>query len=415
MATAAREIVGGLVRIYEPTGGEDGTDWRLRWCDRFGRHRDTSAVSLEAARRRAAELVLELTTDVGARIGVRFSTAVVAYTADARWNPKHGDQQLSLLRTWVLPWLGSVPTNQLRVTHTEAMLEAAATCGRSATTQAHIKRAAINVMRWAHAHDWMLSTHDPFSGARLPRAVVREPVLVDGAPRDTVRRDQIPSHEAMHRLAQAASAVRTARSAPHGPWWRELEYLVAAYGGLRWGERAALTGRKVNLTNSTILVDAQVMELDRPDGRGRRLYVDLPKWCRVRESWVPEVTPGGRNLIELLERRVEEVGPNGLLFPAGSSPDSWQRRSNHHRRVFQPAVAATPDWQRSHPLHAARHLYCSWLLNELKLDLDDVATLAGHSSQGSTKRYLGVRAHAASRAATAARVAGLSSVTTSDL
>lgn len=405
----AVEIVGGLVRIYAPTDPGCTTDWRLTWRDRFGRPHDTSAVSLEAARMRASELVLELTTDVGARVSAQFASVVAAYVADADWNPNHGNQQLSLLRTWVIPWLGQLATNQIRVSHTEEMLRTAAALGRKRATLLHIRRAAVNVMRWAHAHDWMLPTHDPFSAARIPKTPERVSVVVDGAARDVVRPDQIPTHQGMHDLAHAASLL-PARGVPQADlWWPELEYHSAGYAGLRWGERVALVGGKVDLGANTILVDVQVIELDRANENGERLYTDLPKWCRIRKAWFPDFTPLGYPLKEMFARRKAEVGDDGLMFPAPTQSTMWQRRSNHNRRVYQEAVLGTPSWNPNHDLHDARHLYCSWLLNELGLELDDVSVLAGHSSVASTKRYLGVRAHAATRAAAAATAAGLTS------
>lgn len=409
MAHELVEIVGGLVRIYAPDESERPTDYRLRWRNKFDTPDDTSATSLEAARRRAADLVLELTTDVGARLSVQFSAVVAAYVADADWNPNHGNQQLSLLRTWIIPWLGGLATNQIRVTHTEDMLRAAAGAGRARSTVLHIRRAGVNVMRWAHAHNWMLPTHDPFSAARIPKMAAPVAVVVDGAARDVVRPDQIPTHHGMHDLAHSAALLPARGVRQEDLWWRELEYNTAGYCGLRWGERVGLIGGKIDLESNTILVDIQVIELDRANEKGERLYTTLPKWCRVRNAWFPDYTPLGYPLKEMLALRKAEVGDDGLMFPAPTQPDTWQRRSNHNRRVFKEAVLGTPTWNPDHDLHGARHLYCSWLLNELGLELDDVSVLAGHSSVASTKRYLGVRPHAATRAAAAATAAGLTS------
>lgn len=189
----AVEIVGGLVRIYAPTDPACPTDWRLSWRDRFNQLHDTSAVSLEAARIRASELVLELTTDVSARVSAQFASVVTAYVADADWNPNHGNQQLSLLRTWIVPWLGQLATNQIRVSHTEEMLRAAAAVGRKRATLLHIRRAAVNVMRWAHAHEVVVpqSRTDPLLslGDIEPGELAGEldGAVVDGFARASVR------------------------------------------------------------------------------------------------------------------------------------------------------------------------------------------------------------------------------------
>jgi integrase len=400
------EIIGGLVRIYDPGPGKRSTDWRLKWrVD--GQARDTSATSLDAARLRAAELVLELTTDVGLRLRAPLSAAVAAYVADWDLGPNHGNQQLSILRTWVLPYLGDVAVGDQSITLTEKMLRTASDAGRALETVRHIRRTCVRFRDWCVDHNWMLPDHDPYSRARIPRAAKKTRVIIDGNAKDIIRPDQIPTHDAMAALARAA-AVIPMRIFPNGVWWRELEYNVAGYAGLRWGERVALTGKKVNLDEGTILVDEQVIELDRANENGQTMYVDLPKWCRVRNAWFPDITPGGYRLLDMLGRRIEEVGDDGLLFPTATKPDHWQRRSTANRRVFAVAVTNTPLWRPEWPLHDARHLYCSWLLNELKADIDDVQVLAGHSTVESTKRYLGVRPHASKRVRERAAAVGLS-------
>jgi integrase len=371
------------------------------WPDLLTRKlRDTSARSEADALRRGNELLLRVAVDPAQRASAPFSATVAAYIADQDWGPRHGDQQLSLLRTWVVPHLGKVANADLRIGHTEAMLRAARAAGRKPRTIIGIRRATVGVMRWAQDHDWLSAERDFASRARLPRPATQTPVVIDGAPRNAIRADQIPTHAAMHALAAAAADMT-------GEWWRELEYLLAGYGGLRWGERCALCPAKLDLASWEIVVDQQVQELDRADASGRRMYLDLPRHARIRRAWIPEQTPAGYSLIDGLARRAYEVGPSGLLFP-GPQGD-WQRRSNHSRRIFRPAKEATPGWSSAHPLHAARHLYCSWLLNELHLDVDDVMVLAGHSSAGSTMRYLGVRPQAHLRATAAARAAGLGS------
>jgi integrase len=402
-----KEIIGGLVRIYEPGPNDRSTRWRLTWTDADGKRRDTSATSIESARLRAAQLVLELTTDVGQRLRAPLSAAIAAYVADWDLGPNHGNQQISIFRTWVLPYLGDVAIADQSITKTEQMLKAATDLGRAYETVRHIRRTCVRFRDWCVDHNWMLPDQDPYSRARIPRAIKRKPVIIDGNAPNIIRPDQIPTHDAMAALARAAGAIPM-RKFPEGVWWRELEYNLAGYGGLRWGERVALTGKKVDLDEGTILVNEQVIELDRANEDGVRMYLDLPKWCRVRNAWFPDMTPNGYPLHDMLARRIEEVGDNGLLFPVATKPDHWQHRSTANRRVFAVAVAHTPLWRPEHELHDARHLYCSWLLNELKVDIDDVQVLAGHSTVESTKRYLGVRPHAAKRVRERARAAGLS-------
>src|SRR5207249_10106485 len=56
-----------------------------------------------------------------------------------------------------------------------------------------------------------------------------------------VEEADIPTATAVHALARAAAE----RS---GVWWRELQILLVAYSGMRWGEMAALTADRVDGT-----------------------------------------------------------------------------------------------------------------------------------------------------------------------
>ncbi len=51
---------------------------------------------------------------------------------------------------------------------------------------------------------------------------------------------EIPTAEKVHALART-TAERT------GVWWQELQLLLVAYSGMRWGEHVALTYDQVDL------------------------------------------------------------------------------------------------------------------------------------------------------------------------
>ncbi|MBW3546832.1 MAG: hypothetical protein KY452_01660 [Actinobacteria bacterium] len=55
-------------------------------------------------------------------------------------------------------------------------------------------------------------------------------------------------------------------------------------------------------------------------------------------------TPTGTELAPMVERRLAEVGPDGLLFP--SFRGRWPRGSNYRRNPFNPAATAA-GWLRS--------------------------------------------------------------------
>ena len=85
----------------------------------------------------------------------------------------------------------------------------------------------------------------------------------------------------------------------------------------------------------------------------------------------------------LVERRLGEVGPDGLLFP--SARGQWARRSNDGRTLFDPAAAAVgwprrPDGHRAWKFHSLRHVFATWALAQPGLRIEDVSRLMGHSS-----------------------------------
>ena len=70
-------------------------------------------------------------------------------------------------------------------------------------------------------------------------------------------------------------------------WWRELEVLLVAYSGLRWGEHAALTADRIDVDRRRIVVDRQVVETR------KGLKLGPPKSRRKRTTMFPARTPEG--------------------------------------------------------------------------------------------------------------------------
>lgn len=180
----------------------------------------------------------------------------------------------------------------------------------------------------------------------------------------------IPTVAAVHALGRAAAELT-------GVWWRELEILLVAYSGLRWGEHAALTADRVDVVRRRILVDRPVVETR------RSLKLGPPKSRRRRITMYPARTPGGVDLTALVGRRLAELGPDGVVF---SSPRGrWARRSNYRRNIFDLAAAAAGwprraagRWQWS--LHSLRHVFATWALHQPEARIADVSRLLGHST-----------------------------------
>jgi integrase len=106
--------------------------------------------------------------------------------------------------------------------------------------------------------------------------------------------------------------------------------LVAAYGGLRWGELANLRRRYVDLRRGEVDVVEQLTEL------AGRLTVGPPKSTAGRRTVTlpASVLPSLREHLE----RWAEPGPDGLVFPAPEG--GFLRHSNFRRRVWLPATRA---------------------------------------------------------------------------
>ena len=116
---------------------------------------------------------------------------------------------------------------------------------------------------------------------------------------------EIPTAQAVADLAGAAAQIT-------GVWCRELEVLLVAYSGMRWGEHAGLSADRIDAPRRRIRVDRQVVE-------GRHgLALTLPKGRKVRVTMYPARTPGGFDLAGAVSRRVGELGGEDLVFPGSS-------------------------------------------------------------------------------------------------
>lgn len=147
--------------------------------------------------------------------------------------------------------------------------------------------------------------------------------------------------------------------------------LVAAYGGLRWGELAALRRRDVDVMRGRLFVRQTLVEI------GKDLTIETPKTKRsIRNVRLP------RRVINELAQHLNEYvdpDPDALVFkgPRGG----LLRRAGFRRCWWLPAVrAANLDGLRVHDL---RHTFVSlWIA--AGRDLGEVSRAAGHSSHSFT-------------------------------
>jgi integrase len=363
------------VSAYEPASRSGY--WRLRWLE-AGRRRDTTAKSRAEAVAKAGELVERLSAGTPTSLGSARGSALVARYLDpgrrpARgraWSERHREEQESYCRRFVVPVIGEVPVRRLTRAHMQAIVERAAT----KSVGEHLYRCVSAMVGCGLEEGLLLVRQDVLRGVHWHGPDVAEVELDDEDAWErsgrAVEEADIPTATAVHALASAAAARR-------GVWWRELEVLLVAYSGLRWGEHAALTADRVDLARRRITVDRQVIETS------HGLKLAPPKNRRRRTTMFPSKTPSGVDLAALVERRLGELPADGLLFP--SPKGHWARRSNYRRNLFDPA-ATTAGWPRradgrwQWTFHSLRHVFATWALAQPGARIEDVSRLLGHST-----------------------------------
>jgi integrase len=250
----------------------------------------------------------------------------------------------------------------------------------TASVAQHIRRCLTGIVAAGLEEGHLLARQDLLRGVRWHGA---DPGERDREPVDRAVTDaEIPTVDAVHALAHR-TAERT------GVWWRELQVLLVAYSGLRWGEHVALTERQVDVERRRIKVDRQSIETR------SALVEGLPKGRRRRVTMFPDLTPAGVDLGQMVRRRLDEVEPGGLVFPAPQG--GLQRRSNYGRYLWDRA-AADIGWPKQHDgrwlwtFHSLRHVFATWALHDARIPIEDLSRLMGHSSTRVTQDiYIHVR------------------------
>ena len=135
--------------------------------------------------------------------------------------------------------------------------------------------------------------------------------------------------------------------------------IMAAYGGMRWGELAGLQWRRVDLDSGQLSVDGKDGALHEVGGT---LSLGPPKTkASVRTVHLPPF------LVELLVELRESHAGARYVFTAVEG--GWHRRANFRRRVWLSAVAG--DVKRGwDPIalglhfHDLRHTHNTWLIED---------------------------------------------------
>jgi integrase len=364
------------VRAYPPSSS--AAYWRLRWVE-AGRRRETTAASRDEVLAKAADVVARLAQGRPTDWGRATGDALVAHYLDPNrrpargraWSARHREEQQAYCARFVLPVIATVELRRLTRDHFAQILAQAAT----ASVAAHLRRCSSAMVAAGLDEGLLLARQDLLRGVHWspPAGQTPDDELARGR---FVEPADIPTSAAVHALAAAAAEQS-------GVWWRQLQVLVVAYSGLRWGEMAALSADRVDPTRRRIAVDRQLIET-RHD-----LRLGPPKSRRRRTTMYPARTPGG---VELVERRVGELGADDILFP--SPRGCWPRRSNYRRNTFEPAAAAA-GWpldargRRAWSFHSLRHVFATWALGQPGAPHRGRVPLMDHSTMRVTQdRYI---------------------------
>ena len=265
--------------------------------------------------------------------------------------PTTRDLYAYLLRRFLLPTFGAVPLSGIDVLTVRSWLANLQAEHLSPSTVAKAYRLLSGILGAAVETGYLL----------------RNPCAVKGAGQERAPEMRFAT---VAQVAALADAINER--------YRAL-VLVAAYGGLRWGELVGLRVKRVDLLHGRVTVAEQVAEVN------GRLIPGPPKTDAGRRT----ITLPAVAAVALAEHLAEfaEPGPDGLVFPAPEG--GYLRRSNFRRRWWLRATrAACVEGLRFHDLrHSAATLALAAGANTREL-----MERMGHTSPQVALRYQHVMA-----------------------
>jgi integrase len=265
--------------------------------------------------------------------------------------PTTRDLYAYLLRRFLLPTFGKAALSSIDVLAVRSWLASLQAQGVSPSTVAKAYRLLSRILGTAVEAGYLL----------------RNPCTVKGAGQERAPEMRFATVAQVAALAEAID-----------PRYRAL-VLVAAYGGLRWGELVGLRVRRVDLLHGRVTVAEQVAEVN------GRFIIGPPKTEAGRRAVTLPAAAAGSLAEHLAE--FAEPGPGGLVFPAPEG--GYLRRSNFNRRSWRPATkAAGVEGLRFHDLrHSAATLALAAGANTREL-----MERMGHTSPAVALRYQHVMA-----------------------
>jgi integrase len=273
----------------------------------------------------------------------------LASTMNLRANTKAGYR--TILRQYLRPAFGSYPLGRIDVLAVRTWLARLEAEGVGQATRAKAYRLLARIL----------------GAAVEARYLGVNPCSIRGAASDGTSEMRIVTVEQVAAIADQVP-----------PRYRAL-VLVAAFGGLRWGELAGLRRKRIDLQAGTVTVAEQLVEVNGAFSLGP------PKSTAGRRT----VTLPAVVVATLAEHLTDhtEASPDAFVFL--SSQGRHLRRSNFNRRVWQPATqAAGVEGLRVHDL---RHT-AGTLATAAGGSLREVMHRLGHSTTVAAVRYQHVMA-----------------------
>ena len=333
-----------IKKVSRTRAGTRGHAWQVRYRDP-DRVQRSKTFRTEAEARRFARKV-EVTVDEGTYIDPSLGrTLFEDWASDwlAASEPGLKPHTISgyrtLLRKHILPELGKAPLAKVRAVDVRSFVAKLSNAGMSPSRVRSTYFLVQAIFRAAVESGYI--GRSPCVGVKLPRAVIRE----------------------MHVLtAEQVKAI--AAAVPE-----EYEALIhlLAFGGLRWGEAAALRRKRVNVLRRRVEVAESLADVD------GRLIFGPTKTHQARVVTLP--TKSNEKMREHLGRFVG-ADRDALVF---TSPEGDPLRSpNFRRRVWWPALDAA-GVSREVRIHDLRHT-CSSLLIMQGAHPKEIQQQLGHSS-----------------------------------
>jgi integrase len=270
-------------------------------------------------------------------------------TANLRANTKAGYH--TILHQYLRPAFGSFPLARIDVLAIRTWLARLEAQGVGQATRAKAYRLLARIL----------------GAAVEARYLAVNPCSIRGAASDGTSEMRIATIEQVAAIAERMP-----------PRYRAL-VLVAAFGGLRWGELAGLRRKRIDLERGTVTVAEQLVEVN------GTFSVGPPKSAAGRRT----VTLPGVVVAALTEHLANhtEQSPDAFVFL--SSHGRHLRRSNFNRRIWQPATrAAGVEGLRVHDL---RHT-AGTLATAAGGSLREVMHRLGHATTMAAVRYQHVMA-----------------------